>query len=273
MKIRQMVGAAGIVAALLCVLGAWRLYSHSEALAIPAVITPAMDARAAYDPGLRDRYEALLREHGDNPGPHPKLIALTFDDGPYPVFTPLMLAELHRLNVPATFFLIGRDARQWPSLTRRIEAAGEEIGDHTLTHPDLDHETPAQVAAEILGGRDALWRLVRDPAVRSFMRPPHGRYNQQTIEETQRLGYMMVLWNDDPGDWRPLTPQAIIRHVIEHASAPDIVLLHSGKLATIQALPEVVARFRAAGYRFVTVGQLLAMAPATVVNRPLRRAV
>lgn len=273
MKKRRLVGAAALVVAIACAFGAWRLIAHAKALAIPAVITPAMDARAAYDPSLRDRYEALLREHGRNPGPHPKLIALTFDDGPYPVFTPLLLAQLQHLKVPATFFLIGRDAREWPGLTRRIAAAGDEIGDHTLTHPDLDRETDARAAAEILGGRDALWSLVRDPAVRSYVRPPHGRYNEATIQVAQRLGYTMILWNDDAGDWRALAPGAISRHLVEHASAPDIVLLHSGRLATVEALPEVVARFRSAGYRFVTVGQLLARASAAVVNRPLRRAV
>lgn len=271
MKKRHFAGVVALAVAVLCAFGAWRLYAHAEALAVPAVITPAMDAHSAYDPGPRDLYEALLRGHGHNPGPHPKLIALTFDDGPYPVFTPLLLEQLHRLDVPATFFLIGRDAREWPSLTRRIAAAGDEIGDHTLTHPDLDRETNAQVASEILGGRDALWSLVRDPAIRSYMRPPHGRYNEATIEVVQRLGYSMILWTDDAGDWQPLTPEAISKHLIKHASAPDIVLLHSGKLATVEALPEVVARFRSAGYRFVTVGQLLAMAPAAVVNRPLRR--
>ncbi len=273
MRKRQLVGAAALVVAAVCAFGAWHLFVRAKVLSIPAVITPAMDARAAYDPGLRDRYEALLREHRHDLGPHPKLIALTFDDGPYPVFTPLLLEQLHRLNVPATFFLIGRDAHEWPDLTRRIAAAGDEIGDHTLTHPDLDRETDAQVAAEIVGGRDALWSLVHDPAVRSYMRPPHGRYNEATIQVTQRLGYTMILWNDDAGDWRTLTPEAISRHLIEHASAPDIVLLHSGKLATVEALPEVVARFRSAGYRFVTVGQLLAIMPAALVNRPLRRAV
>ena len=273
MKKRNIVGTLLVVAAM-CIFAVWHLYAHSgKSLAVPAVITPAMDAHAAYDPGARDRYAALMRERGDNPGPHPKLIALTFDDGPYPVFTPLLLAQLHRLKVPATFFVIGRDAREWPSLTRRIAASGNEIGDHTLTHPNLDQESAAQVAKEILGGRDVLWGLVHDPAIRSYMRPPHGRYTEATIRVAQRLGYTMILWNDDSGDWRKMTPGAISGHLLKHASAPDIVLLHSGKLATVEALPEVVARFRSAGYRFVTVGQLLTMVPAAVVNRALRRAV
>jgi len=203
----------------------------------------------------------------------PKLIALTFDDGPYPVFTPLLLEELHALRVPATFFLIGRDAQEWPELSRRIAADGNEIADHTLTHPDLDRESDAQVRAEILEGRDALWGLVRDPAIRTMMRPPHGRYNEATVRVAQQLGYSVILWNDDAGDWRTLEPDAIAQHLDAHASAPDIVLLHSGQLATIQAMPSVVAHFLRAGYRFVTVGQLLGAASVDQINHPSRRRV
>ncbi len=81
----------------------------------------------------------MLHARGsDDRSDRPKLIALTFDDGPYPIFTPLLLDELRDLHVPATFFLIGRDAEQWPDLTRRIEAGGNEIADHTYSHPNLD---------------------------------------------------------------------------------------------------------------------------------------
>ena len=78
----------------------------------------------------------------------------------------MLLDVLHDLHVPATFFLIGQDARQWPELTQRIEADGNEIGDHTYTHPNLDQESADQVRKEILEGRDALWQLSHDPAVR-----------------------------------------------------------------------------------------------------------
>jgi peptidoglycan/xylan/chitin deacetylase (PgdA/CDA1 family) len=84
-----------------------------------------------------------------------------------------------------------------------------------------------------------------------------------------------VLWNDDPGDWRTsvVSPQELTRHITRNATAPDIVLLHSGKLATIEMLPAVAAAFRSAGYRFVTVGQLLRAIRADDVNHPARRPV
>ena len=269
-RTRWIVACAAVV---LVGYGAWRLFVHAGNLA-PALITPSMDAHQAVSTDLRGRFDRLLHERqgGDRSG-RPKLIALTFDDGPYPVFTPLLLQELRELHVPATFFLIGRDAQQWPELTRRIAADGNEIADHTLTHPNLDQETDEQVRAEILGGRDALWKLVHDPAIRTMMRPPHGRYTEATVRVAQRLGYAVILWNDDSGDWRTLTASFISAHVMAHATAPEIVLLHSGKLPTIEAMPAVVSAFRSAGYRFVTVGQLLAAVPANQINHPARRRV
>jgi peptidoglycan/xylan/chitin deacetylase (PgdA/CDA1 family) len=82
-----------------------------------------------------------------------------------------------------------------------------------------------------------------------------------------------VLWTDDGGDWRTLTTAQIERHLLEHATAPEIVLLHSGKLATIEAIPTVVEHFERAGYRFVTVSELLRRVSSTELNHPLRRAV
>jgi peptidoglycan/xylan/chitin deacetylase (PgdA/CDA1 family) len=88
-------------------------------------------------PSLATRIAAVV---GRPPavGQREKLIALTFDDGPYPIETPLLLQTLHDLGVPATFFLIGRDAQQFPALAKLVGTNGNEIANHTLTHPDLD---------------------------------------------------------------------------------------------------------------------------------------
>lgn len=240
----------------------------------PAVLTPAMNAGSEFSDALAPRvYRVLHAAPLAVPGSRDKLIALTFDDGPYPIFTPLLLDRLRDLHVHATFFLIGRDAQEWPGLARRIEADGNEIGDHTYSHPDLDHETPAQVREEILRGRDVLYALTHDSSVEWMMRPPHGRYTLQTLDVAQQLGYHVVLWTDDSGDWRTVTSERIVAHVEHFATQPDIVLLHSGKLATIEALPAIVAAFEADGYRFVTVAQLLHAVGIAAVNHPIRRAV
>jgi peptidoglycan/xylan/chitin deacetylase (PgdA/CDA1 family) len=258
---------------------AWFLYRTAGWLhqpVIPALVTRSDDARRVLSGTLPARVSRLLRGRETGAPGERRLVALTFDDGPYPVETPLLLDELADLRVPATFFLVGDDAEHFPALARRIEAQGNEIGNHTLTHPaDFDRLDPAQVKAELDGGAAMLQRFVSDPAIRTMMRPPHGRFTEQTIEAAQRDGYQVILWNDDPGDFRNVPAETLAEHVERYASAPDIILLHSGRLATVEMLPGVVGRFRRAGFQFVTVAQLLErLPPAAIVHarrQPIRR--
>jgi peptidoglycan/xylan/chitin deacetylase (PgdA/CDA1 family) len=265
--------ALAVVLAFALALGGYRELRHRSDL-VPALVTPEMDVHNEFSGDVSARaYRVFHQTVAADRSNRPKLIALTFDDGPYPIYTPLLLDELKALGVPATFFLIGRDAEQWPEITKRIEAEGNEIADHTYSHPDLDHETPQQVREEVLKGRDVLWALVHDPSERDLMRPPHGRYTMTTLRTVQNLGYDVVLWTDDSGDWRTLTPETIASDMLRHATAPDIVLLHSGKLATIEALPGVVARFKKAGYEFVTAGELLRRVNPEQLNHPAKATV
>jgi peptidoglycan/xylan/chitin deacetylase (PgdA/CDA1 family) len=266
--------AAAVLVLAVLAYAAYRLAVHERGVQ-PAVLTPQMDAQQEISPSFVGHIKRLIHErvtYGDRSN-RPKLIALTFDDGPYPIYTPLLLDTLARLHVPATFFLIGRDAQQWPELAQRIERSGNEVADHTYTHPNLDQEDGASVRREIELGASSLYSIVGDDSVRRYFRPPHGRYTVQTIEIAQSLGYHTILWNDDPGDWRSVGPQTLLDHMERHATAPDIVLLHSGKMATIQAVPSLVARFRSAGYRFVTVRQLLAQVPVAEINHPAKHPV
>jgi peptidoglycan/xylan/chitin deacetylase (PgdA/CDA1 family) len=261
---------AAFVAVVLVVYGAYRLYRRTDALGEPAIVTPATDVHRLLSPSLAVRWERLIHGNAPPAGPRPKLIALTFDDGPYPVETPLLLATLDDLHVAATFFLIGRDGEQYPELVKRIAAYGDEIANHTLTHPDLDKLDAAAVRAEIDGGAAELEKYVKDPALRTMVRPPHGRYSEATLRVAQAAGYDVILWNDDPGDWRQVSADVLKSHILAHATAPEILLLHSGRLATIDMLPALVARYRSAGYRFVTVGELLAAVGPDELNHPAK---
>jgi len=253
--------------------GSWRTIVHKSNLR-PALVTPQTNVHLEFSDDVVSRLYRVTHEMpAEDRSGRPKLIALTFDDGPYPIFTPLLLDVLRDQHVPATFFLIGRDAEQWPELAERIEANGNEVADHTYSHPNLDQETDAEVRDEILQGRDVLWTLTHDPSVRTLMRPPHGRYTEETMRVAQSIGYSVVLWTYDSGDWRTIPTGRIERDMLDHATAPEIVLLHSGKLATIEAMPEVIARFKKAGYEFVTVGELLRRVRGEELNHPLRRTV
>jgi peptidoglycan-N-acetylglucosamine deacetylase len=266
---RRVTIALIVIGAALVLFAAMRVFVEVTNNNKAAVLTPQMNAHREFSGALGPRIYRILNQHPiETDG---KVIALTFDDGPYPIFTPLLLDQLERLHVRATFFLIGRDAQYWPSLAHRIVADGDEVGNHTYSHPDLDREKPAQVREEILKGRDVLWNLTHDPSVDWLMRPPHGRFTEETLRIAQNLGYHVVLWTDDSGDFRTLTPTEIIDHVERYATRPEIVLMHNGKLATIQALPTIVALFRANGYRFVTVSQLLRTVGTEAINHPIHR--
>jgi peptidoglycan/xylan/chitin deacetylase (PgdA/CDA1 family) len=250
----------------------YRLVLHVRAPVIPAIIDRTADAHRMLASSLDARINRYLydRPPADRSG-SPRLVALTFDDGPYPVETPLLLDVLHDLHVPATFFLIGRDAEEFPQLTRRIAAAGHEIANHTLTHPSNFEELGTRaVQWQLEGGADALETMVRDPSIRKEMRPPHGRFTEATVRAAQAAGYSVVLWNDDPGDWRSVPAAMLVTHIERSATAPDIILLHSGRLGTIEMLPEIVARFRKAGFTFVTARDLLRRVPHTIVNHPAK---
>lgn len=262
---------AALVVCTVLAYGGYRAWRRTNALDAPAIITPAMDVHRIVSPSLGARWDRLVHGNAGWPsGPRPKLIALTFDDGPYPVDTPLLLDELAELRVPATFFLIGRDGEQYPELVRRIAARGHEIADHTQTHPDLDRLDDAAVRRELDDAARVLGAIVPDPALRRMVRPPHGRYREATLRVAQRAGYDVILWNDDPGDWRAVGADVLRDHLFAHATAPEIVLLHSGRRATIDMLPAVVGRYRAAGYTFVTVGSLLERVTPEQLNHPAK---
>ena len=271
---RRLIGAAlALVLVAALGFGARRLWLKTDDLLRPVVVLRGADAAALAEPSLGARLDALLGKARAPAEARPKLVALTFDDGPYPVVTPLLLQTLRDMRVKATFFLIGRDAEQFPDLARAIAADRHEIADHTLTHPDLDRLSDAAVVGELRDGAASLERIAPDPAERRLFRPPHGRFTVATLRAAQSAGFDTILWSDDPGDWRAVTADALREHLLARAVAPEIVLLHSGRQATVAALPEVVDRFRRAGFTFVTVGALLRRSSAEQLNRPAKVAV
>jgi peptidoglycan/xylan/chitin deacetylase (PgdA/CDA1 family) len=264
-------GLASLAAIALLGFVAYKLDRRLTAPPAPALVTRTADAHRAVSTALDARVERLLHDRApsDARSGNRRLVALTFDDGPYPVETPLLLDVLHDLKVRATFFVVGDHVLQFPDLARRMLRDGHEVANHTMTHPPhFEDLSAAGVTRELEDGAATIERYADDPAVRTMMRPPHGRYTEQTVRAAQRAGYHVVLWNDDPGDWRAVKPEVLAAHIVKNASAPDIVLLHSGRLATILMLPEVVERFRKAGFEFVTVGELMRRLPVSAIDHP-----
>ncbi|HEY6805777.1 MAG TPA: glycosyltransferase [Pyrinomonadaceae bacterium] len=209
----------------------------------------------------------VVERTGDRPG----LIALTFDDGPDPRWTPAILDILKRENVPATFFIIGKNGQAYPELMRRIVNDGHEIGNHTFTHPNVG-EIPLRVTELEL---NATQRLIESEIGRStvLFRPPYfgdaEADKPQEVEPAilaQQLGYIMVGVRIDPDDWQlPVTADQIVTRTMERASDTnpetrgEVVLLHDSggdRAATVEALPRIIHDLRAKGFKFVPVSDL-----------------
>lgn len=228
--------------------------SHVPVESVAERIVPAASEAGAFvDPDSFDYgpYDTVWHVHTVR-----KEIALTFDDGPYPFYTPVLLHVLERSHVPATFFIVGRSAREFPELVTRIVASGDEIGNHTFNHYTLTALSDDQIAYQIAADGALLQQFTGKPL--SLFRPPHGRVNRHVVSIAHELGYRTIFWSDAANDVNDIPPQLITQRVMNEASPGGIILLHSGQYRTIEALPDIIDRLRVEGYTFVTVSKLLA---------------
>ena len=247
-----------------------RWIHHAQLELIPVIVPPGAEASAIVVPPGATVLRRMAKDVYDlsHPQRRARLAVLSFDDGPYPVTTPALLEQLHVLKVPAVFFLIGDDVTRQPAIARRVARAGMEVENHSLTHPEVTTLSLAGQIREIAGGEMAIQRVTGVQT--SYFRPPHGNYDAGTIVAAQLVGQTVALWDVDPGDWRTLTADQIVDLCEKQAHAPAIILLHSGKEATIEALPRIVAAYRRAGFTFVTLAQLRSGMPLEEINNPFR---
>ncbi|OGR83948.1 MAG: hypothetical protein A2636_04225 [Elusimicrobia bacterium RIFCSPHIGHO2_01_FULL_64_10] len=192
------------------------------------------------------------------PGPagkaRPKRIALTFDDGPHPVYTERLLRILRNYRVPATFFVVGKQAELHPGLLKKISREGHLIANHTFHHPDLRRLSDSEIVRELDSTRDTVRSLTGRTAV--YFRPPGGRTNDRVERVAEAAGYRMTLWTVLPRDHARPPAKTIRDRVLRSARENGIVLLHSGVENTLRALPGVILALRKNGFEFVPVSDL-----------------
>jgi peptidoglycan/xylan/chitin deacetylase (PgdA/CDA1 family) len=196
---------------------------------------------------------ALGRIAGDR-----KVVALTFDDGPNPDATPLILDTLAEKGVPATFFVLGSHAERCPELVRRIAQEGHQLGNHGYFHRKLQFKSPFYVSRDIRLGIRAIKRAGA-PAPRYF-RAPHGFRSPWTTPIASSYGERTIGWS--LGVWDSDRPgvDEIVRRTLEGVSPGSIVLLHDGdgynpdgdRMQTAAALPHIIDRLKEPGYEFAT---------------------
>ena len=217
-------------------------------------------------------------------GYHPKEVAITFDDGPDPAWTPKILDILKRYNVKGTFFMIGEEAEDNVGVMKRVFREGHEIGNHTFTHPDISEISDRQVDLQLnLTERLFAAKLGVQPV---YFRPPYSidqepDTNDQAapVDRIEHLGYVIVGDKIDTNDWDEhprKSPQEIIDSVfkqIEEANTKtwmrgSIILMHDGggnRQPTVDALPKLIESLRAHGYKIVPVSELIGKTRAEVM--------
>ncbi|HEV3127666.1 MAG TPA: polysaccharide deacetylase family protein [Solirubrobacteraceae bacterium] len=188
-------------------------------------------------------------------------VALTFDDGPSP-YTPQVLRVLAQMHAPATFFLIGRSASAYPQFVAAEVAAGQEVGNHTETHPPLGQLSSSGQATQLQEASAAIKRAGAPSPV--LMRPPYGSLDAATVNVLKAQGLLMVLWSVDTKDYSRPGVSRIIYTAVSGGEPGAIVLMHDGggdRSETVAALPRIITRLRQRGFRLVTISQLMADDP------------
>ena len=217
--------------------------------------------------------ESITRQ-GD-PGLHK--VALTFDDGPDPKWTPKILEILKEKKAPASFFVLGTQAQHYPDLLEQIVRDGHEVGNHTYTHQNIAEESDEQIELEL----NATTRLIEAVTGRStaYFRPPFGIDGTpsqpgevRSLRVVRDLGYLTVAESIDPDDWERPGAQAIFDRVKNQRATGSVILMHDGggdRSQTVEALPEIIDWLRSRGDVIVPLGDIINL-PRDTVMPPLR---
>lgn len=196
-----------------------------------------------------------------------KIVALTFDDGPHPVYTPQILDILDRYQAKATFFMIGNRMEKYPEIVKEVSARGHLIANHTYTHPsNLRAESQENIKQEVARCQQTMERLSGQDTY--LFRPPRGILNREIIEMLHKHGYTVVLWSISADHHDAPTPEMMAARVIKHIHPGEIILVHDGRTdlrwKDVEATRLIVKNLSEQGYRFVT---LEALAPHMLVKQ------
>jgi len=189
-----------------------------------------------------------------------KLIALTFDDGPNPVYTPQILDILKQYQAKATFFVLGKRVQMYPQIAIREVNEGHEIANHTFDHHFLHHVSPDKLKEEIRQTQEAIFDVTEQ--IPNVFRPPGGIYDDALIELAREEHFTVVMWSwyQDTRDWKKPGVDKIVNTVLSNVRNGDIVLFHDleGDCSqTVEALKTILPKLKAQGFEFVTVSELL----------------
>jgi peptidoglycan-N-acetylglucosamine deacetylase len=189
-----------------------------------------------------------------------KVVALTYDDGPHPVYTRQILDILDKYHVKATFFMIGRLMERYPDVVQEVLKRGHVIANHTYTHPsNIEADTSAQIIRELEQCEQVIERMTGKRA--SFFRTPRGLMDSTVFSIAQDEGYQTILWTVCADHHDAPTPELMAERVLRLNRPGGIILAHDGSFPSrwkdVAATPLIIERLQKEGYRFVTIPELL----------------
>ena len=181
-----------------------------------------------------------------------KKVAITFDDGPNPDYTEMLLSGLKERGVNATFFLLGKEVEQYPEIVKKIHEGGHLIGTHSYEHVNLSNLTDAAAIEQVDKTNAAIYDITgKHP---EYIRPPYGCWKCNLDYETKMIE---VLWDVDPKDWATDNSGVIAKRVIDKVGENDIILLHDASESSVKAAFAIIDELGKEGYTFVTVEEIL----------------
>ena len=236
---------SGIVVVLLLLMGTvWSAGKEPEA--VQTIGNKA--ARLVAGEGMLRLMEQELMEQSQA---HPE-VALTFDDGPSPKYTPLLLDGLKERNVRATFFLLGQNVKENQELVQRMQAEGHLLGNHTYNHVQLNRIPETTARQEILKTNNEIYEATGKYP--EYMRPPYGAWKKNMELCVEMLP---VFWDIDTLDWKSQNVDAILKAAGEEPEDGSIILMHDEYQTSVEAALLLIDRLKEKGYEFVTVDELI----------------
>lgn len=189
-----------------------------------------------------------------------KVIALTFDDGPSPTFTPQILDILNRFDAKATFFVIGEQAEKFPDIVKQEAFEGHSIGNHMYTHKQVSKMSLNELINNLRRADQLILSLTgKSP---HFFRPPDGYYDETIVKAAESLDYHVVIWTwgKDTKDWSNKLASSIAQQIIKDIKNGDIILFHDqggDRSNTVESLKILLPILKEDGYNFVTIDELM----------------
>ncbi|MEG0873173.1 MAG: polysaccharide deacetylase family protein [Clostridia bacterium] len=189
------------------------------------------------------------------------MVALTFDDGPHPIYTQRILETLTKYKSVATFFMLGTRAEAYPNQVNLVNTQGSQIGNHSWDHKQLTKLNSIDVKNEVSNTQRAVYNATKK--VPEIIRPPYGSIN---TELKQQLNMPIILWNIDTQDWKSKNTASIVSKALENVQDGDIILMHDIYKTTADAVPYIITELKSRGFELVTITELLSNKGSVLQN-------